>query len=97
MYRLRYYITGRSQSSQVSIEHLKKILDKKIGKYYHLKVIDILKNPVIAEKKKIVVTPLLERILPKPIRRIVGDLSDKDKVIVGLDLDSIKKGGKRIK
>jgi len=65
---------------------LKGVLDKKLKGKYELKIIDILKNPGIAEKKKIMATPLLERVSPEPVRRVIGDLSDEDKVIIGLDL-----------
>jgi len=63
---------------------------------YELKVIDVLKNPRLAEEDKILATPTLTKALPLPIRRIIGDLSDKEKVLLGLDLTFEKKnkGGK---
>lgn len=53
---------------------------------YALKVIDVLKNPQLAEEDKILATPTLSKILPPPVRRIIGDLSDREKVLIGLDL-----------
>jgi circadian clock protein KaiB len=53
---------------------------------YALKVIDVLKNPQLAEEDKILATPTLSKILPPPVRRIIGDLSDRERVLIGLDL-----------
>jgi circadian clock protein KaiB len=52
----------------------------------HLKVIDVLKNPQLAEEDKILATPTLSKVLPPPVRKIIGDLSDREKVLIGLDL-----------
>jgi circadian clock protein KaiB len=53
---------------------------------YALKVIDVLKNPQLAEEDKILATPTLAKVLPPPVRKIIGDLSDREKVLIGLDL-----------
>jgi len=98
MYELVFYVAGISQNSQLEAKHLKEMLDKRLKNGYNLEIVDIINNPVIAEKKKIMATPLLERISPEPVRRIIGDLSDEDKVIIGLDLVSVnvKKLGVKI-
>jgi len=91
-YILKLYINNHTSASNEAIDNLKKILstDKSIKGKYKLEIIDISKNPSIAEKEKIMVIPTLVKKLPEPIRRIVGDLSDKEKVLVGLDLVEIQ-------
>lgn len=83
---LKLYITGQTSSSTRAIKNLKDILKNELKGVYQLKVIDVLKNPRLAEEDKILATPTLTKALPLPIRRIIGDLSDKDKVLLGLDL-----------
>ena len=83
---LKLYVTGQTPNSIRAIENLKKILEKDIKEKYELKIIDVQKNPQLAEDEKILATPTLSRVLPLPIRRIIGDLSQKDKVLLGLDL-----------
>lgn len=65
---------------------LKDILEQEFQGVYALKVIDVLKNPQLAEEDKILATPTLSKVLPPPVRKIIGDLSDREKVLVGLDL-----------
>jgi len=84
---LKLYVTGRTINSQNAIENLKAILDEPVLKgKYELEVIDILKDPKLAEDERILATPALDKKLPLPARRIIGDLSDKEKVFSGLDL-----------
>ena len=85
-YVLKLYVTGQTPRSQQAIAHLKSILEERFKGVYTLKVIDILKNPQLAEDEKILATPTLSRVLPLPVRRIIGDLSDVERVLVGLDL-----------
>jgi len=73
-------------SSVRAIDNLKKILDEEFKDQYKLKIIDVLKNPQLAENEKIIATPTLIKELPPPLRRLIGDLSEKEKVIMGLDL-----------
>jgi circadian clock protein KaiB len=61
-------------------------LDEEFKGVYALKVIDVLKNPQLAEEDKILATPTLSKVLPPPVRKIIGDLSDREKVLIGLDL-----------
>jgi circadian clock protein KaiB len=65
---------------------LRNILETEFRGVYALKVIDVLKNPQLAEEDKILATPTLAKILPPPVRRIIGDLSDRERVLIGLDL-----------
>lgn len=92
-YELRLYITGNSPESKKTIKRLKDILGEELEGKYKLEVIDIKENPQIAEEEKILVTPVVEKKLPKPVKRIVGKLSDKEEVLSGLNL-ALKKGKK---
>jgi len=85
-YILKLYVTGQTPNSVKAIDNLKKILSKEFKGVYELKIIDVMKNPRLAEEEKILATPMLSRVLPLPVRRIIGNLSDKDKVLLGLDL-----------
>lgn len=89
-YLLKLYVTGSTSNSVTAIRNLKQILQE-LGGAYKLQIIDILKNPKLAEDEKILATPALDRKLPPPIKRIIGDLSDKEHVLIGLDL--VTKGG----
>ena len=85
-YVLKLYVTGKTANSQRAIRNLKDVLENESKDLYTLKVIDVLKNPELAEEDKILATPTLTKILPPPVRKIIGDLSDKEKVLLGLDL-----------
>lgn len=85
-YVLKLYVTGQTPNSVRAIENLKKVLEKDLKGIYELNIIDVQKNPQLAEDEKILATPTLSRVLPLPVRRIIGDLSEKDKVLLGLDL-----------
>ena len=65
---------------------LSQILEKEFQGVYALKVIDVLKNPQLAEEDRILATPTLAKVLPPPVRKIIGDLSDREKVLIGLDI-----------
>lgn len=84
-YVLKLYVTDKTVNSERALEALKQILDEDLKGLYKLKVIDVLKNPQLAEEDKILATPALVRILPGPVKKIIGDLSDKEKVLLGLD------------
>lgn len=85
-YKLKLYVTGQTPNSLRAIKNLEEILADEMKGMYELEVIDVLKNPQLAEQEKILATPTLSRVLPLPIRRIIGDLSQKDKVLLGLDI-----------
>lgn len=84
-YVLKLYVAGNTPNSLRALKTLKDLLEEFQG-IYALKVIDVIKNPQIAEEDKILATPTLAKVLPIPVRRIIGDLSDREKVLVGLDL-----------
>ena len=85
-YVLKLYIAGNTSNSVRALNTLKNILEKDFQGVYALKVIDVLKNPQLAEEDKILATPTLSKVLPPPVRKIIGDLSDREKVLIGLDL-----------
>ncbi len=85
-YTLKLYITGKTARSERAIKSLKEICSKELGDKYVLNVIDVLEFPQEAEDDKVLATPTLIKSLPPPIKRIIGDLSDKEKVLIGLDL-----------
>ena len=84
-FTLKLYITGETQKSRTAIRNLQRICDEEFKGMYQLKIIDILEKPQLAEDEKIIATPTLIKELPPPIRRLIGDLSDKEKVLFGLD------------
>ena len=85
-YILKLYVAGNTANSMRALKTLRNILDTEFQGVYALKVIDVLQNPQLAEEDKILATPTLAKILPPPVRRIIGDLSDREKVLIGLDL-----------
>ncbi len=93
-YVLKLYVLGQTANSQKAIKNLNALLKNELKDLYTLKIIDVLKNPGLAEEDKILATPTLTKSLPLPIRKIIGDLSDKEKVLLGLDLTFEIKGEK---
>ena len=85
---LKLYVTGQTFNSRKAVENLRNILAGELKGAYKLQVIDVLKRPQLAEDEKILATPTLAKVLPAPVRKIVGDLSDREKVLLGLDLVS---------
>ncbi|BAY25069.1 circadian clock protein KaiB [Calothrix sp. NIES-2100] len=85
-YVLKLYVAGNTPNSVRALKTLKDILDQEFQGVYALKVIDVLKSPQLAEEDKILATPTLSKILPPPVRKIIGDLSDRERVLIGLDL-----------
>ncbi|WP_373481072.1 circadian clock KaiB family protein [Geminocystis sp.] len=85
-YLLRLYITGNSLNSQRAIANLLKLCKEELNNQYKVEIIDVLEEPHRAEREKILVTPTLIKQLPPPLQRIIGDLSNKERVIYGLDL-----------
>ena len=86
IYRLRLYVTGRTPASQRAIANLEQICAAELQGRYEIEVIDVLEHPQLAEYEKILATPTLVRQLPEPVRKIIGDLSEREKVLLGLDL-----------
>ncbi len=86
VYVLKLYVAGKTPNSVRALRTLKNILEDEFKGIYTLKVIDVLTSPDLAEEDKILATPTLSKILPLPVRKIIGDLSDREKVLIGLDL-----------
>ncbi|KAB2945153.1 MAG: thiol-disulfide isomerase [Candidatus Methanoperedens nitroreducens] len=85
-YILRLYITGITPKSTKAILNVKKICEESLKGRYELEVIDIYQQPVLAKDQQIIAAPTLIKKLPLPLRRIIGDMSDKERILVGLDL-----------
>jgi circadian clock protein KaiB len=85
-YLLKLYVTGTSTLTNMAIANLRRICEQDLEGRYELEIIDVLEFPQIAEDEKILATPTLIKQLPLPSRRVVGDLSDKDKVLLGLEM-----------
>ncbi len=85
-YVLRLYVAGTTQRSTRAIVNIKKICEEHLQGHYDLQVIDIYQQPVLAGGEQIIAVPTLIKKLPPLLRRIIGDLSDHDRVLIGLDL-----------
>jgi circadian clock protein KaiB len=85
-YVLRLYVTGQTPNSVRAVENIKRICEQHLHGRYDLEVIDIYQRPSLAAGERIIAAPTLVKTLPAPIRRFVGDLSDTEKVLFGLDL-----------
>jgi len=88
-FQLRLYVTGKTPKSERAIANLKRICERDLSGLYELRIIDVLENPQLAEDEKILATPTLIKDLPPPLKRIIGDLSNSEKVLLGLDLSPI--------
>jgi circadian clock protein KaiB len=87
---LRLYVAGQTPRSLTAFQNLKKICDEHLKGEYEIEVIDLLKNPQLAKGDQIVAIPTLVRNLPPPVKKIIGDLSNFDRVLVGLDIKERK-------
>ncbi len=85
-YELRLYVAGKTPKSVLALKNLNKYCEEHLKDKYTIEVIDLLDNPQLAEGDQILAIPTLVRRFPAPIRKIIGDLSNEDKVLVGLDL-----------
>jgi len=85
-YRLRLFVSGTTPRSARAIQNIRALCEEKLQNRYELEVIDIYQHPELVKPEQIVVTPTLVRKLPLPVRKIIGDLSDNDRVLVGLDI-----------
>jgi len=86
-YILKLYVTGYTPNSRRAIDNIREICDAELGNQYQLEIIDVLEHPQLAEDERIIATPTLVRKLPPPLRRVIGDLSNKEKVLLGLSLN----------
>jgi len=85
-YSLRLYVAGQTPKSIAAISNLKKICEAYLPGRYEIEIIDLMKDPALAMRHQIVAIPTLIRQLPEPLKRIIGDLSNAEKVLVGLDI-----------
>jgi len=85
-YRLRLFVSGSTPRSIRAIQNIRALCEEKLNGRYDLEVIDIYQHPEQVKPEQIVVTPTLVKQLPLPFRKIIGDLSDKERVLVGLDI-----------
>jgi circadian clock protein KaiB len=85
-WELRLYVAGQTPKSITAFSNLKKLCEERLKGEYHIEVIDLLENPALAKGDQILAIPTLVRKLPEPIKKIIGDLSNKERVLVGLNL-----------
>ena len=87
-YVLRLYVTGSTPRSARAIENMRRICEERLAGRYDLEVVDIYQRPEAAREFQLIAAPTLVRLLPEPLRRVIGDLSDEERVLRGLDLQS---------
>ncbi|HTP68322.1 MAG TPA: circadian clock KaiB family protein [Dongiaceae bacterium] len=85
-YLLRLYVTGQTGRSVRSVENLKRLCEKYLKGRFDLEVVDIYQQPALASEGQIIAAPTVIKLLPLPLRRLVGDFSDQNRVVLGLDL-----------
>lgn len=85
-WNLRLYVAGQTPKSVTALANLKRICEQHMEGAYHIEVVDLMKNPQLAQKDQILAIPTLIRELPTPIQRIIGDLSNTERVLVGLSV-----------
>jgi circadian clock protein KaiB len=86
VWELRLYVAGQSPKSLAAFANLKRICEEHLAGQYQIEVIDLMQNPHLAREDQILAIPTLVRKLPEPLRKIIGDLSNKERVLVGLDV-----------
>jgi len=87
-YILRLYVAGKSPKSVAAIKNIKQICEENLQGRYELEVIDLYQQPQLAQDEQIIAVPTLIRELPPPLRRIIGDMSNTERVLIGLDIRS---------
>ena len=90
-WELRLYVAGNTPKSVMALNNLKKYCEEYLKGEYRIEVIDLLQKPQLAEGDQILAIPTLVRKMPEPIRKIIGDLSNEEKVLVGLDIRPVNK------
>jgi circadian clock protein KaiB len=86
IFLLRLYVAGQTPKSMTAFANLKNICEEHLAGRYEIEVVDLLKNPTLASGDQILAIPTLVRKLPEPVRKIIGDLSNTERVLIGLDL-----------
>jgi len=92
-WELRLYVAGHTARSAVALANLKRICEEHLKGQYNIEVVDVLKNPRLAQGDQILALPTLVRKLPEPMKKIIGDLSNEDRVLIGLDLRPLGRVG----
>jgi circadian clock protein KaiB len=87
-WELRLYVAGQTPNSVRALANLRKICDQHLAGLYRIEVVDLLENPQLAQDDQILATPTLVRKAPRPVRKIIGDLSNTERALAGLDLPS---------
>ncbi|HEX8964418.1 MAG TPA: circadian clock KaiB family protein [Rhodocyclaceae bacterium] len=90
-YQLRLYVTDHTLRSRQALAQLRALCDEQLPDRYELEVVDVLTSPAEAKAHRILATPTVEKLLPHPMRRIIGDLADIDKVLAALELHPLKR------
>ncbi|MGM0432746.1 MAG: circadian clock KaiB family protein [Spirochaetota bacterium] len=85
-WELRLYVAGMTPAAKRAVANIKEVCEEHLAGQYSLEVVDLLEKPALAEGDQILAAPTLVRRLPTPLRKVIGDLSDTEKVLVGLDL-----------
>jgi circadian clock protein KaiB len=88
-WNLRLYVAGQTRKSTTAFANLKNICDEHLAGKYRIEIIDLLKHPQLAKGEQIIAIPTLVRKLPEPIKTIIGDMADTERVLVGLDIRSV--------
>ena len=91
-FQLRLYVAGRTSRSQAALQNLKMICESHLQGQYRIEVVDLLVNPELAKGDQILAVPTLVRLLPPPVKKIIGDLSHIERVLVGLDVRPLPRG-----
>ncbi len=89
-WQLRLYVAGTTPNSRRALENLRRICEERLAGKYDLEVIDLLEHPQLAAEHQILAVPTLVRKMPEPLRKLIGDLSSTEEVLVGLDLRSME-------
>jgi len=92
-YLLRLYVAGKTAKGTQALANLKRICDEHLAGRYRLEVVDLLENPALARGDQILALPALVRQLPPPVKKIIGDFSSAERVLVGLELRPVTKNG----
>ncbi|MGA9140848.1 MAG: circadian clock KaiB family protein [Methanocella sp.] len=85
-WQLKIYVAGETEKSRKAIENLRKVCEEHLKGQYEIEVVDLVKNPQLASKEQIFAVPTVVRKLPEPLKKLIGDLSVSEKVLVGLDI-----------
>jgi circadian clock protein KaiB len=89
-WNLRLYVAGQTPRSLAALANLRRLCEEHLAGRYHIEVVDLMKNPQLAKGDQILAVPTLVRRLPAPLKKIIGDLSNAERVLVGLDLQPVE-------